>query len=206
MRSLINVTSLLSLHAVFKNSTPTDLTPSSTPDLSLYAPRTPLNETVSAKVRRILARYQSAAFRELQVTSNFGPTTDPELLLNVRLLFSFPHGSLSADMTSTWGEWNTVRIWPELLPAGLNALPPRLGMDIVFADELMRRAGYLGSYASVLVNWPQGLRLGNDQPYYCFLMEASQSDFVYVGVNDQIVLTSLPGAEEGLEDSGRTTS
>ena len=203
MRSPINVTSLLSLNAVFDSSTPKHLPSSSTPDLSLYTPRTPLNETVSAKVRQTLVRYHTAAFRELQVKSTFGPTTNPEFLLNVRLLFSFAsRGSLSVDMLGTWGKWSDVRLWPEPLPGGQNALPPRLAMDIVFADELKRRAGYLGSYKYVVVAWPQGLRLGYDQPYYCFLMEGNQPEFVYVGVNDQIVLTGLPF----LEDDGRSVS
>ena len=201
MRSLINVTSLLSLNAVFDSSTPTHLPSSSTPDLSLYTPHTPLNETVSAKVRQMLVHYKSAAFRELQVKSTFGPTTDPESLLDVRLLFSFAsRGSLCVDMLGTWGKWSNVRFWPEPLPRVYNALPARLAMDIVFADELKKRAGYLGSYKSVVVAWPQGLRLGYDQPYYSFFMEGDQPEFVYVGVNDQIVLTSLPG----LEDNGRT--
>lgn len=203
MRSLINVTSLLSLNAVFDSSAPTHLPSSSTPDLSLYTPRTPLNETVSAKVRQTLARYHTAAFRELQVKSTFGPTTDPESLLNVRLLFSFAsRGTLSVDMLGTWGQWSDVRLWSGPLPGGQNALPARLVMDIVFADELKRRAGYLGSYNNVVVAWPQGLRLGYDQPYYCFFMEGNQPEFVYVGVNDQIVLTSLPT----LEDDGRSIS
>ena len=106
------------------------------------------------------------------------------------------------DMLGTWGKWSNVRFWPEPLSRGYDALPARLVMDIVFADELKRGAGYLGSYKSVVVSWPQGLPLGYDQPYYSFFEVGNQPEFVYVGVNDQIVLTSLPG----LGDNGRTIS
>ena len=52
MRPLVKVTSLLSLNAVSENSTTTQLPPRL--GLSLYAPRTPLNDTVYAKVRPTL--------------------------------------------------------------------------------------------------------------------------------------------------------
>ena len=78
-------------------------------------------------------------------------------------------------------------------------MPSRLAMDIVLADELIKKAGYVGPYDAVDVSWPKGLRVGTEEAYYCFLMEGSQPDFVYVGVNDQRVMTSLPKVG-GLDD------
>ena len=78
-------------------------------------------------------------------------------------------------------------------------MPSRLAMDIVFADELIKRAGYVGPYDAVDVSWPKSLRVGAEEAYYCFLMEGGQPDFVYVGVNDQRVMTRLPKAG-GLDD------
>lgn len=76
-------------------------------------------------------------------------------------------------------------------------------MDIVFADELMKKAGYVGPYEAVDVKWPKGLTLlWTEQPYYCFLMEGDRPGSVYVGMNDQRVMTSLPRVEEGAEDDG----
>ena len=202
MRSPINVTSLLSLNAVLKNGTTTHLIPQ--PDLSPYGPPIPLNDTVYTKVKQIWNDYPSLAFRELQVTSIRGPTTSPELLLDVRLLFSDRRGSAYVDMTSRWGKWGQLRFSGAPFPEGYNILPTRLGMDIVFADELIKRAGYLGSYLGLLAKWPMGLRMGRDQPYYCFLMEADQPAFVYVGMNDQTVTTELPVGGVELDSNGLT--
>ena len=77
-------------------------------------------------------------------------------------------------------------------------------MDIVFADELMKRAGYLGSYLGSIAKWPKGLPMAIDQPYYCFLMEADQPAFVYVGMNNQIVMTELPIGGAEVYDNGLT--
>ena len=202
MRPLINVTSLLSLKAVLKNSTTTHLIPQ--PDLSPYGPPIPLNATVYTKVKEILLEYPSIAFRELQVTSVLGPTTSPLLLLDVRLVFSDRRGSGYVDMTSRWGKWGELRFLDAPFPAGHNVLPTRLGMDILFANELMKRAGYLGSYLGVIAKWPMYLRMGKDQPYYCFLMEADHPAFVYVGMNDQIVMTQLPIGGVELDSNGST--
>ena len=190
MRLLNSVSSLLSLKALTENSTNTQL--SSNSAVSLYRSRIPLNDTVSAKVRETLVQFNSAAFRELQVTSTLGPTTDPERLLDVRLLFTAGHGSIYVDMTNIWGQWVDPRFSVQPLPEGYHDLPSRLGMDIILADELKKNAGYVGSYEAVDVRWPNGLRLGNNQPYYRFWMEGNRPDFVYVGVNDQRVMASPP--------------
>lgn len=203
MRPLTNVTSLLSLNAILKNSSTTHTV--SQPHLSPYGPPIPLNDIVYIKVKAILNDYPSIAFRELQVTSIRGPTTSTELLLDVRLLFSDRRGSGYVDMTSRWGKWGELRFSDAPFPEGYNILPTRLGMDIVFADELKKRAGYLGSYLGLIAKWPMGLRMGKDQPYYCFLMEADHPPFVYVGMNDQIVVTELPMRGEELDSNGLTT-
>ena len=110
------------------------------------------------------------------------------------------------EMTEIWGRWGGPRLQTTPLPAGYNVLPPRLAFDIVHADLLIKRAGYLGSYDAVDVTWPKGLQLTRDQPYYTFIMEESQPDFVYVGMNDQIVSTSLPKVDEGSEGEIETTA
>lgn len=190
MRPLTNVTSLLSLNAVLENSTANGLP--SRPNLSLYTPRIPLNETVFLEVRATLIKFHAATFRDMQVTSNIGPTTDPERLLNIRLYFSHGDGSMYADMTDVWGTWNSLHFSHIPFRGPYNALPARLGMDILLADQLIKRAGYVGPYGAVDVKWPKGLRLGKEQPYYCFFMEGDQAEIVYVGLNDQSVTTSLP--------------
>ena len=204
MRPLTNVTSLLSLKAALENGAPTNLP--SKPSLSLYAPRIPLNDLVSTKAREILGKFNTAAFRELHVTSTIGPTTDPELLLDVRLLFSWGTGSMFVEMTPVWGKWDSPRFSMTPFPAGYNSLPARLVFDIVYADLLIKRAGYLGSYEAVDVTWPRGLQMGRDQPYYTFLMEGDAPEFLFVGLNDQVVLTTLPVVDEGLEDDLGTTA
>ena len=202
MRPLTNFTSLLSLNAVLKNSSTTHLTPK--PDISPYGPPIPLNDLVYAKVKDIWNRYPLFSFRELQVTSIRGPTPSPELLLDVRLLFSGGDGSMYVDMTSRWGKWGQIRFSDAPFPEGNNILPTRLGMDIVFADALMKRAGYLGSYLGLIAKWPMGLRMGSDQPFYCFLMEADDPAIVYVGMNTQTVMTELPMGGGGLDSNDLT--
>ena len=110
------------------------------------------------------------------------------------------------DMTDTWGDWGPLRFLGKPFPGGYNILPARLGMDIVLADRLKKRAGYLGPYEAVDVKWPSGLQVWKNQPYYCFLMEGNQPDFVYVGVNDGSVMTSLPTIGEGSDNDGTTTA
>ena len=202
MHLLTNVTSLLSLNAVLETSTTT--ASSSNSDASSNIPRIPLNDTVAAQVRETLGQFSSATFRELQVTSTIGPTTNPELLLDVRLMFSLAYGSLYVDMTSVWGTWTDARLSKQSWPAGYNALPSQLSMDIVYADELIKKAGYVGPYEAVDVKWPTGLAIGKEQPYYCFLMEGNRPDFVYVGLNDQLVILSLPKKEENMDDGPAT--
>lgn len=104
-------------------------------------------------------------------------------------------------MTDVWGVWNVPYIISQPWPAGYNVLPSRLVMDIVLADELMKRAGYVGPYEAVDVSWPEGLPVGSEEAYYCFIMEGNQPDFVYVGVNDGRVMTSL--SKGGLDDDRR---
>lgn len=200
MRLLTNVTSLLSLNAALEGSS-SITNRSANPDVSLSTPRIPLNDTVSGTVRQILATFVSAAFRELQITSTIGPTTDPELLLDVRLIFSYGRGVIYVAMTSIWGTWDPPRFFGEPWPAGTNVLPSRLVMDIVFADKLIKEAGYVEPYEAVYLRWPQGLSMAKEQPYYHFLLEGTSKN-VYVGVNDQLVTTSL----SGLNDDGLATA
>ena len=215
MRPFTAVTSLLSLNAVLENSTTATLpsvnaaldnsttaTLPSKPDLSLTAPRIRLNDTVSAKVKVTLRAFARAALRELQLTSTIGPTTDTELLANVRLLFGWTQGSVYVDMSGVWGTWESLRFSLTPFVEGYNALSARLGMETVFADALIKGAWYVGAYEAVDLKWPRGLRLGYDQPYHCFLMEGDRPDVVYVGVNDRVVATSLPGVEDGVQDKG----
>lgn len=206
MRLLTNVTSLLSLNAGLESQNPTNLS-SSNLEVSLKSPRIPLNETVYTKVREVLLGSALASFRELQVTSTIGPTTNPESLLDVRLIFSYGKAwALYVDMTDVWGIWAGSRLLMQPLPAGANVLPSQLRMDIVFADELIKQAGYVGPYDAVDVKWPKGLPLGKEQPYYCFLMEGNRPDVVYVGVNDRMVITSLPRVREDEDEDGSTTT
>ena len=126
------------------------------------------------------------------MTSTIGPTTDPELLLDVRLLFSWDYVTVYVNMTDVWGTWDDPRISGIPYPMGYNNLPARLEMDIVLADWLMKKAGYRGRYEAINAKWPMGLRLGNDQPYCYFVMEGNQPEYVHVGMNDHTVVTSLP--------------
>ncbi len=106
------------------------------------------------------------------------------------------------DMSGVWGTWESPRFSLTPFVEGYNALSARLGMDIVFADALIKGAGYGGAYEAVDLKWPRGLRLGYDQPYYCFLMEGDRPDVVYVGLNDRVVATSLPSVEKVVQDKG----
>lgn len=132
------------------------------------------------------------AFRELQATPSIGSTTNPEDLTSVRLLFSIGRGTLEMQMSDVWGIWDYPHMSLEIPPEGNNVLPARIAMDVVVADELMKRAGWVGAYSAVYLIWPQGLSLGKEQPYYCFMMERDGPETVYVGTNDGSVATRLP--------------
>lgn len=96
------------------------------------------------------------------------------------------------QMSDVWGIWDYPHMSLEIPPEGNNVLPARIAMDVVVADELMKRAGWVGAYSAVYLIWPQGLSLGKEQAYYCFMMERGGPEAVYVGTNDGSVATRLP--------------
>lgn len=135
--------------------------------------------------RLTLTRYPAATFREVQAASVTGPTTNPNHLTDMRLIFSITQGdyrSVYTEMTGTWPQWGLPRLTTNVPSQDDEALPSRYGMDIVVADRYMKAAGFGQRYEAVDVRWPGSLPDGSRQAQYFFQMEAAgRVDFVAVG-------------------------
>ena len=136
---------------------------------------------------------------EAQLTSTFGPTTDPTTLTDVRLIFKI-HGedgfyTIFVQNTS-WGGWRAPQIVSHYPPPQNGLLPSDLGMDILVADSLLKDAGYRQDYDAVDVRWPINMPIARQQVYYYFQMVGNLPSMVAVGAKDGSVIAQN-SVEEG---------
>ncbi|WP_151089054.1 hypothetical protein [Hymenobacter baengnokdamensis] len=96
----------------------------------------------------------------------------------MRAVFQVKGGTAFAIMTQ-WGEFGPIQFiahpWLEDV-----VISWPIKMDIVQADELLKKAGYTDPYGAVTVRHP--LYPGSYEPYYIFSMMSGS--YVFVGVND----------------------
>lgn len=127
----------------------------------------------------------------MEAVSTTGPTTDPYLLDDVRLIFAIPdhapNTTLIVEMSHVWGVWLEPRLSGMQVQPREKVMPPWLDMDIDVANEQKERAGFMGSYWSFIICWPVALPPERDQPMYMFQMEdegPGDPDVVCVGTRD----------------------
>lgn len=156
-------------------------------------------DAVYAEVLHMSILYPTASFVEAQLTSTFGPTTDPTTLTDVRLIFKI-HGedgfyTIFVQNTS-WGGWRAPQIVSHYPPPQNGLLPSDLGMDILVADSLLKDAGYRQDYDAVDVRWPINMPIARQQVYYYFQMVGNLPSMVAVGAKDGSVIAQN-SVEEG---------
>jgi hypothetical protein len=131
---------------------------------------------VNIAVNLVTKQYPAAKLYEVEThPTNPG---QPSPLKDLRAVFQVPGGTAFATMTK-WGEFGPIQFVGQPWLGDI-VIPWPIDMDIVQADQLMKKAGYTGSYGAVTLREP--LYPGNYEPYYIFSMMSG--GYVFVGVND----------------------
>ena len=170
------------------------------------AARRPLNKLITEAYLSTVGIYENAILLEAQATAKRRPGSTPATLTDVRLIFSCgPYITLYQEMRE-WGEWGPPRMVRKAPPENDGALPLEIGMDIVEANHLLRRAGYTDKYDAVDVRIPTDVSPDLQQIYYIFSMGGDGPPLVAVAVSDGQV---KPSASLSLSDgwaNGNATS
>lgn len=111
-----------------------------------------------------------------------GSTTNPREVTNWTYIFRTPDGGAATISTTTWGHFTPIKYNPKAF-LGNVAIPWPIKMDIVEADQLLKKTGYTGPYRAVSLGWP--LYPGNTETYYIFTM--SNGETVFVGTKSKSV-------------------
>lgn len=140
---------------------------------------------VNIAVNLAAKKYPTTTLAEVEThVTNPG---SPSPIKDLRVVFQADGGATSVFATMTqWGEFGPLEFkrqaWVEDV-----VIPWPIKMDIVEADQLLKKAGYTGPYGAVTLRHPMAAR-GMHEPYYIFSMMTGE--YVFVGVNDKKVFTS----------------
>ena len=189
--NLVNPVPLENIHLPDSVLNATDLAVSSNETASTPANATighipRFNDTIYDAAINTLIRYPKAVFLQIQATSEHNPTSDPEDLHDVRLIFGLNGKAIYVEMRE-WGHWGPPRLTNRSPPPGNAALPLQIAMDLPQADMLIKQAGYREPYEAVDVRWPNNLPPSRGQAYYLFGMVDPRPFTVAVGTRDKIV-------------------
>jgi hypothetical protein len=131
---------------------------------------------VNIAVNLVSQQYPGAKLYEVDThATNPG---QPSPLKDLRAVFQVKGGTALAIMTQ-WGEFGPIQFIPQPWLEDVVIQWP-IKMDIVEADQLLKKAGYTGPYGAITLREP--LYPGNYEPYYIFSMMGG--GYVFVGVND----------------------
>ena len=170
--------------------------------------RRPFNKLITEAYLSTIGIYERAVLLEAQATATRRPGSTPAALTDVRLIFSCgPSNTIYREMRQ-WGEWGPPRFVRKTPPQNDGALPFEIGMDIVEADRLLRRAGFTDKYDSVDVRIPTDVPLDLQQIYYIFAMVGEGPSLIAVRVSDGEVKpsASLSLGDEWLSGNASSTS
>ncbi|MEM8906652.1 MAG: hypothetical protein AAGD05_02295 [Bacteroidota bacterium] len=140
---------------------------------------------VNIAVKKVRAKYPNAELYEVDAVATGGPTTNPNSIDKMKVVFRAGRGTAIITST-TWGEFGPVQYidqpWLEDV-----VIPWPIEMDLVEANNLKNKAGFTGTYTTVTLRWP--LYPGVKQPSYIFGM--TDGEYVFVGVYDGKVSTNM---------------
>jgi len=135
-------------------------------------------------VREVTAKYPDAQLYEGDGTPPNGPTSNVADVNEWRFVFRAGDGGTAIIKNVSWGEFGPIEYidqpWVEDV-----VIPWPIEMDITKADELLKQAGFTGTYGAVTLRWPLGPQKG--EPYYIFGLTTGQ--YVFVGVYSGTVHT-----------------
>ena len=155
-----------------------------------YPARVPLNILISEAYLSTIELYHEAVLLEAQATTRSRPALTPAPLTDVRLIFSYgPSRTIYREMQQ-WGVWGPPRVQNITPPQNNGALPFEIDMDIVEANQLLRRAGFMNKYDAVDVKMPTDVPQALQQVYYIFAMRGDGPSYVAVRVSDGVVKPS----------------
>lgn len=127
-------------------------------------------------------KYPGSKLLEADGITPKGVSNDPKDFTDWRFIFRTPDGGTAFLHAPTWGEFKpmtyTSQAWLEDME-----IPWPIKMDLVEADNILKRAGHKTGYKDISLRWP--LFPGNTEPYYIFTME--DGHYVFVGVRSKRV-------------------
>lgn len=170
--------------------------------------RRPLNTLIAEAYLSTIEAYHGAILLEAQATSRSRPAPTPASLTDVRLIFSYgSYRTIYREMRQ-WGVWGPPRMVRKRPPQNDGALPFEIGMDIVEASRLLRRAGFTDKYDSVDVRVPTDVPPDLQQLYYIFSMVGQGPSLIAVRVSDGMVkpTNSLPIGDGWLSGNASSTA
>ena len=170
--------------------------------------RAPFNILITEGYLSTIELYHGAALLEVHATARTRPVSTPVPLTDVRLIFSYgPSRTIYREMEQ-WGVWGPPRVLIKTPPQNDGALPFEIEMDIVEANQLLRRAGFTDKYDAVDVRLPTNIPQELQQVYYVFGMVGDGPPYIAVRVSDGAVVSSetLSTGDEWLSGNGSSTS
>ncbi len=149
--------------------------------------RTPFNVLIAEGYLSTIELYHSAVLLEAQATARSRPVSTPATLTDVRLILSYgPSRTIYREMHE-WGVWGPPRILRTIPPQHDGALPFEIEMDIIEANQLLRRAGFTDKYDTVDLRKPTDVPQELQQVYYIFSMVGNGPPLIAVRVSDGTV-------------------
>ena len=146
--------------------------------------RQPFNKVITEAYLSTVGTYERAILLEAQATTTRRAGSTPAAFTDVRLIFSCgPYITIYREMRQ-WGVWGPPRMVRKTPPENDGALPLEIGMDIVEANQLLRRAGFTDKYDAVDVRIPTDVSPDLQQIYYIFSMVGDGPPLIAVRVSD----------------------
>lgn len=141
-------------------------------------------------VRLVNDEYPGSQLLEGDGVSPSGPTTNVRDVNSWRFVFRTANGGTALIHSTVWGQFGPITYIPQPWLEDV-VIPWPIDMDIVEADELLKKAGYTGAYGAVTLRWP--LYPGINQPFYIFGME--DGSHIFVGIYDKSVSSHAVATE-----------
>ena len=136
---------------------------------------------VNIAVNKVRAKYPNAQLYEVDAFPSGGPTTNPQAINEMKVVFQVGNNTAIISSTS-WGEFGPIEYIQEPWLEDV-VIPWPIQMTLEEANALLKEAGYTGPFRNLTLRWP--LYPGVHQPSYIFGMV--DGGYVFVGVYDKKV-------------------
>src|SRR5690606_28934029 len=113
------------------------------------------NGCANIGIRIVNEKYPGAKLYEVDGTASGGPTTDPNGIDQLRIVFQNPGNTTVIIKTTKWGEFGEPQLIDEPWLEDIVIDWP-IKMDLPEANALKDSAGYTAAYANVTLRNPLG--------------------------------------------------